>query len=210
LKLAFKFLRDGGVGPFSYFRWPLPGPDGPGDWVIAAAHGPACVRGVHACDAEHLADWMAPELWVIELAGEIFAASNKLVAPRGRLLRRVEGWNREKADAMAAVCIRRARDLTCERLRRVGEEAAADRLAACAELSAIEATARERSAGGQGEAALALGYLADAVFYAAMDPPASMFVAAHAALTEEGFARERAWQSRWLADDLGLGTLIAT
>jgi hypothetical protein len=53
-------------------------------------------------------------------------------------------------------------------------------------------------------AALARGYLADAEIYGATDPAAGIFCAAHAALTTDGFARERIWQSRWLAAQLGL------
>jgi hypothetical protein len=199
--------------------------------VIAVAHGPVCVAGVHACDAEHVAHWLAPELWVIELAGEISASAEKLVASRGRLVRRVEGWDREKARAFAAACIGRARDITCEVLRRTGEGSFADQLAACPDAESIGALAAawgaaaapqnlgstlggsaraSRAAPPNPPAALAMGYLADAVLYAPIDPSASMFCSAHTGLTEEGFARERAWQSRWLAEDLALATLLAT
>ena len=39
-------------------------------------------------------------------------------------------------------------------------------------------------------------------------PPTSAYIAAHAAMRldgAEGYSAERAWQSRWLADRLGLG-----
>lgn len=67
------------------------------------------------------------------------------------------------------------------------------------------ARARELADATTGEgAALARGYLADAILYSTLDVSASLFCAAHAALTEEAFARERTWQSRWLAAHLEL------
>ena len=168
--LAYKFLRAGSIGPFSGFRWPAPGPADPGPWVEARPFRGACGRGIHGCDADHLVYWLSDELWLIELGGEVTAADKKLIAPRGRLIRRLEAWGPALAQRLAEAAIARAREL------------------------ADAAT---------GEAAeLARGYVADAVAYSARDVGGSVFCAAHAALTPEGFARERAWQSRWLASQL--------
>ena len=168
--LAYKFLRAGAVGPFSGFPWPRPGPDGPGPWVEAAPFRGTCGAGIHGCDADHLVYWLDRELWLVELDGEVAVADKKLIAPRGRLIRRLEVWDATLARALADACITRAREL-------------AD------------------AAAGEG-AALARGYLDDAIVYSAVDVAAGLFCAAHAALTEEGFARERTWQSRWLASHL--------
>jgi hypothetical protein len=49
-----------------------------------------------------------------------------------------------------------------------------------------------------------------AVCALAGDPPASAYVAAHAAMrsdSAEGYAAERAWQSRWLMQRLALGQI---
>jgi len=170
--LAYKFLRAGAVGPFSHFAWPTPTAAGPGPWVEAAPFRGRCGGGIHGCDADHLVYWLERELWLIELGGEVAAADKKLIAPRGRLLRRVDAWGDALALELADACIARAREL-------------------------VEATA------GPG-AELARGYLADAILYKSLDVSASMFCAAHAALTEDAFARERAWQSRWLAAHLEL------
>jgi hypothetical protein len=172
--LAYKFLRAGAVGPFSGFRWPEPGPGGPGPWVEARAFRGGCGAGIHGCDADHLVYWLDEALWLIELDGEVIAADKKLIAPRGRLVRRVDAWGPALARRLADASIERARELAA------GIEAG------------IEA---ER-------AKLARGYLADAIAYSAVDVAAGLFCAAHAALTEDGFARERAWQSRWLAAQL--------
>lgn len=169
--LAYKFLRAGGVGPFSGFAWPQPWPGAPGPWVEARPFRGACGRGIHACNADHLVHWLSDALWIIELDGEIAVAGKKLIAPRGRLIRRIEAWDASLAQRFVEACVGRAREV-------------------------VAAAAPEG-------AELARGYLADAIAYSALDPGASMFCAAHAALTEEAFARERAWQSRWLAAELG-------
>lgn len=172
--LAYKFLRAGAlgpIGPFSGFRWPEPGPGGPGPWVEARPFRGACGGGIHGCDADHLVYWLSDTLWIIELGGEVVAADKKLIAPRGRLIRRVDAWNAALARRFAAACVERAREV-------------------------VAGVADDR-------AELARGYLADAITYSAVDVGAGLFCAAHAALTEAGFARERAWQSRWLAAELG-------
>jgi hypothetical protein len=168
--LAYKFLRAGAVGPFSGFAWPEPDPSGPGPWVEARPFRGGCGGGIHGCDADHLVYWLNDALWIIELDGEIAAADKKLIAPRGRLVRRVAAWTPELARRFADAGVARARELAA-------------------------------AAGGEG-AELARGYLADAITYAALDVGASLFCAAHAALTVDGFARERTWQSRWLAAQL--------
>jgi hypothetical protein len=99
---AYKFLREGRVGPFTGFRWE------PGEWVETS--GPAlCDRGVHACRTRDLPFWINTELWEIELDGEVAEGERKLVAERGRLVRRVEGWDTDAAQALADSCAARAR-----------------------------------------------------------------------------------------------------
>ena len=87
---ALKALRAGAVGPFSEFRWPTPG-DGPGQWVAASPS--PCASGVHACLRGQLPLWLHDELWEIELGGAVTTLERKVVAARGRLVRRVEGWD---------------------------------------------------------------------------------------------------------------------
>jgi hypothetical protein len=100
--IAYKFLEPGRVAPFTRFAWPE------GEWVEAdAAH--KCGRGVHACRADQLPFWLGRELWEIELGGEIVEHARKVVASRGRLVRRVEGWTTELLDAFVADLVRRTR-----------------------------------------------------------------------------------------------------
>lgn len=105
---AHKFLAEDGTGVFSRFRWPLPN-GGPGPWVEAEVD--TCRTGVHACRVEDLPYWVAPALFEIELDGEIAAESIKVVAPRGRLLRRVDSWDEATREEYSQMCIARATEL---------------------------------------------------------------------------------------------------
>ena len=103
---AYKFLRDGRVGPFSGVRWPAPG-----EWLQAAAGGGrACEEQVHACRLADLPEWMDAELWRVELDGDVRVDCGKLVADRGRLVERVATWDASFMTAFAEACTLRARD----------------------------------------------------------------------------------------------------
>ena len=166
---AYKFLADGRTGPFSGFAWPPPG-----EWVEADGPVDVCRRGVHACEVGDLPEWLSDELWRIELEGEIARTGEILVAERGRLVSRVDGWDEAAASDFARACAERLR----ERAKRDG------RFASYAEDAAntIEAAADPR------RTALV------------------SFMARHAAAEVEpgGWQAERKWQSRLLADRLGL------
>lgn len=100
--IAYKVLGDGAVAPFTRFRWP------PGAWVETDSVDP-CRSGIHACRVRDLPFWLGPELWEIELDGEIVEQERKVVARRGRLGRRVDGWNDDLLAALAASCVRETR-----------------------------------------------------------------------------------------------------
>jgi hypothetical protein len=106
--IAYKFLRAGGSSVFSAFRWPLP--DGsPGAWVEARID--PCRSGVHACRPADLPYWAGRSLYEIELDGQIVEEPTKLVASRGRLLRRITAWEDELRDAYTRMCADRAHEL---------------------------------------------------------------------------------------------------
>jgi hypothetical protein len=108
LLIAYKFLHPGGRGSFSGFTWPLPD-GGPGEWVDARVD--PCRSGIHACRPSDLPLWVGRELYEIELAGEVVEQPAKLVASRGRLLRRIGAWNDELRDAYTRMCADRAHEL---------------------------------------------------------------------------------------------------
>lgn len=107
---AYKFLRAGAIGPFTGFRWEA------GSWVEAAAAAP-CESGVHACRIEDLPYWSNDELWEVELDGDAIALAHKVVAPRGRLVRRVEAWSPAAGRELANEAAARARGLADARPR---------------------------------------------------------------------------------------------
>jgi hypothetical protein len=100
---AYKFLDDGAVGPFTSFCWPV------GEWVDAGTVDP-CLRGIHACRVRDLPVWLGRELWEIELAGDVIEQQRKVVAARGRLIRRIEAWNEQVAHDFGRFCAQRTRE----------------------------------------------------------------------------------------------------
>jgi hypothetical protein len=107
--IGYKFLLADDTTHFTGFRWPLPGRDSPGAWVQAAAD--PCRSGVHACRPADLPCWAGEVLYEVELDGDINAAPGKLVASRGRLLRRIPAWDSGVRDAFTRDCADRAHRL---------------------------------------------------------------------------------------------------
>ncbi len=65
--IAYKFLLEDRVAPFSGSTWPEPG-----EWLEAEVVD-LCRAGVHACKVSDLPYWLRSELWEVELDGEIVA-----------------------------------------------------------------------------------------------------------------------------------------
>jgi hypothetical protein len=106
--IAYKFLRPDGTSVFTGFRWELP--DGaPGRWVDARVD--PCRSGIHACRVSDLPLWVGRVLYEVELEGDVVVQRTKVVAPRGRLLRRVEAWDEGLRDAYTRMCADRAHEL---------------------------------------------------------------------------------------------------
>jgi hypothetical protein len=101
--IAHKFLAGDAVGIFSRYRWAV------GEWVEAELD--PCRTGVHACRPSDLPYWIGPELYEVELDGEILEQSLKVVASRARLTRRIDAWNDETREAYSQMCIARAAEL---------------------------------------------------------------------------------------------------
>jgi hypothetical protein len=181
---AYKFLLAGAVGPFSGVPWPVPDErDGrPGPWVEAVAGERRRCRGaVHACRLEDLPWWIGEELWEVELAEPACHVRHKLIAPRGRLLRRLVVWDRAAARAFGQACADEA-----ARWARVGRDAGED-----SELARVSATmaADARTRARQGHASTA-GYIAAHAARHVGGPPAMV--------------AERRRQAAWFAARLRL------
>jgi hypothetical protein len=190
--LAWKFFAPGAVAPFTGVRWPTGG-------FIEGRQ--AAGAGVHACALEDLPYWIDQELWQVELDGPITRARRQLIAARGRLLARVDGWPASRA-AFTAACIERTRRRVIAALRAAGDSMAADRLTA------------EREPDAEREAALAIaatgpffaGYVAD-VIRRRPYPGTCAYMAANAAAAlggAGGHDQERAEQAAWFREQLKL------
>lgn len=114
---TYKFLTADGLGLFSRFAWPVPN-GGPGAWVESEVD--PCRAGIHACRAVDLPFWIAPTLYEIELDGRVTEQTTKVVAPRGRLVRRIDAWDAEARDDWGRMCVARALELVEEAPERVG------------------------------------------------------------------------------------------
>jgi hypothetical protein len=200
--IAYKFLRSGRTGAFSGFKWPEPGV-----WVHTDGDMASCRRGIHACRLSDLPWWLADELWEIELDGPTQLDEHKILAPAGRLRSQIEGWTRACAQEYAEACAWRGRERAVQALVRTGRTNAADELAACTTLDDVRAVTC-RLADAMSDMKIILTVVGDGAASAlAGDAPASAYIAAHAAKRvdgAEGYAAERAWQSRWLVDRLAL------
>jgi hypothetical protein len=124
---------------------------------------------------EHLPVWIAPELWLVELDGSVHEVESQLRAEQGRLVRRVAGWDEAAAAAFRRSC--------ADQILELGARAAA------------------------GDPRIA-AYRADAEAFASpADANVAGWIATRAAAAvegEAGAARERARQSGWLRERLGL------
>jgi hypothetical protein len=202
--VAYKFLRSGRIGLFSRFCWP-----DPGIWVQAAGNVDACRSGIHACRTEDLPWWLADELWEIEIRDPTRVEGHKLVATAGCLRSRVAGWTPVCAQEYADACAWRARDRAVQALRLAAHAPAADALGRCETLDDMLATARQL-AEDLPDSRISLTIAGDGALRALTGAaPTSAYIAAHAAMRLDGpagYAAEREWQSRWLADRLGLRT----
>ncbi len=213
--LAYKFTGPEGRGAFTGFRWPLPRAGDPGDWVRART-AEVCVAGIHACRVEQLPHWLGPELWVIELAGDVTESPHKLVAPAGRLVGRVPGWPSAER-AFAQDCAARTLGLAVGALRDAGLGDHAEAAASAARTADLVALAGAVAADASPLVAALVGYASDCAwdidngYFAMCAYVAATAFANHSTasivqdMASAGWLQERARQARWLAAALDLG-----
>lgn len=180
---ALKFLADGSTGRFSGIAWPVPHGSEPGAWLEAGGTLELCRTGIHACLPEGLLGWLDDELWEIELGGRVEEVEDAVVGERGRLLRRVEAWDAGCAAEFVAAVSARA----------TAGDLAGDLPALAAGLRPDDVPAAGAPpAASPGAIAANVAYVAaSAVALASADPAAAL-------------ADERAWQTAWLVERLGL------
>jgi hypothetical protein len=103
LVIAYKFLRSDGTSVFTSFHWEV------GRWVEARVE--PCRSGIHACRPGDLPYWVGRALYEVELDGEITEEATKVIAPRARLVRRIDAWDDALCDAYTRMCADRAHEL---------------------------------------------------------------------------------------------------
>jgi hypothetical protein len=182
--IAYKFLATGAVGPISGRRWPRPENGRPGAWIEAHAPITLCRSGIHACLPEHLAYWLHEELWRVELEGPSVGGLDCLIAPRARLLEKVGAWSEEDGAQRFAAAVR-------------------DHAARA--IDALPAAQRGHL----------VGYVEDSswhVNHGILESPALAALCASIGVArmaspetqEDAYRRERAWQSAWIAGEMGI------
>ncbi len=95
--IAYKVLEPGRLAPFTGVVYPED------EWLEADLVEP-CRSGIHACRPGDLPYWLGPELWEVELEDDVREQMHKVVARRGRLLRRIDEWNVDLLRAFTASC----------------------------------------------------------------------------------------------------------
>jgi hypothetical protein len=204
---AYKFLDTAGRAPFTLTLWTA------GVWVEAQEAVP-CYEGVHACRAMDLSYWLAPTLWEIELEEPVVGTRHKLTSKRGRLLTEIDAYP-AVATELGAVCAWRARDRAVQALHNARAQHLAPRFAAAATLAELRGLHSDTDDATFEGTAAALAV--DTAHMALRGPSAEApFVdacsAGHAkagpggvqADFDQGYAEERAFQSAWLIERLGL------
>ena len=171
--ILYKFLDAGRRAPITGFIWPQSG------WVEASGSLSPCRNGVHACRIAHLPHWVGPELWAIDLDGEMIEGPDSVVARRGRLVRLVEDWSNGAALEFAEDCARRATTL------------AGDTGAVAGRASDARADAAE-------------GWVSAAAYIAAAVAGEVNSGSPRGSLYEQHFVAERARQAAWMKKRLNL------
>jgi hypothetical protein len=190
--VAYKFLARGAIGPVSRVPWPAVEL---GAWIAADGPVAMCRAGVHACLPDQLSFWLHEELWKVELSGELSRGVDCVIAPRGRLVERVEEWSEKSGAQRFSTAVR---------------DHAASRVAgaSAAERQALQGYVDDASwhvNHGTRESP-ALAALCASMAVAQLDAwPTRVTDKPDADALERAYRRERAWQSAWIVEAMGLG-----
>ena len=204
MPVALKFLAAGRISPFGGRRWPEPFGDAPGHWVRPAG------GEVYACRVIDLPWWLEAELWEVELEDPVATLECQLLAPAGRLMRRIQAWDEAAVLEYGAACALRARDFAVNVLREEGRTTEAETLAEPGELDGVARLARSLGADAvRRRGANLAAYVAESAARAAQGAGAAAAnIAANAAVVARrhpaAFGVEREWQARWIARRTGL------
>ena len=105
---------DGSAGVYGYGKWSLPKNGKPGRWMPKRSP-VLCKSGYHYCrNVSDLLAHLGPEIYEVEVRGEIVEGDDKAVAEEARLIRRVyeDTWTPESQRLFAVDCARAVAHLT--------------------------------------------------------------------------------------------------
>lgn len=208
----YVFLRAGRRASLDDVVWPAPDAGEPGAWAVSGAD------PIRVYPPDELLWWLDDELWAVELDGDLRREGHAVVAERGRLLGRIEGWGHQAADDLVEACAFRVRDAAATALAEAGRGDEARSLAGCLTLEALERVGSDIGQGAGDAPTRLAGFAADTALYAREAPDSvraaavAAYIAAHAlaggnktvASYEARFADERRWQAEWLSRRLRL------
>jgi hypothetical protein len=101
----YKTFSEGRIGPHSRKEWPKR----IGAWVEVEGPLVVCENGIHVARGEvELLEWLAPEVYEVEVRGERIDADEKACVRACRLVRRVDALNDRTLRLFAADCAERA------------------------------------------------------------------------------------------------------
>ena len=181
----------------------------------------ACQNGYHILKREQVILWLGPEIWEVEVDGEIIKDTEKCLVRKARLTKQLKNWNERTARLFAADCaefvlplfekkypkdnrprlaIQAARDFANGK---IGDarDAARDAEAATWAAKAIWAAKATRAAAGAARAAAGAAEAARAAAGAAEAARAAAWAAAEAAGDTE---RKRQAEKLWVILEKGI------
>lgn len=107
---GYGFTAADGRDAYDGVSWPLPLAGGPGAWAAAPAPSPLGGR-VRALGVGDLPFHLDDAMWIVELDGDVRRELRLTSGARGRLVRRIAGWDGACAADYALGCEERARAL---------------------------------------------------------------------------------------------------
>jgi hypothetical protein len=199
----YKFLDANGKCVHGTGSWHLPSGKRPGKWMPRVERLTPCRSGYHVIESDaELHEWIAPELYEVEVRGERVEKSRHVgIYHEARLIKRVSTWNERTARLFACDCAERVTHLdksgTAAQTIAVARRYA-NGLASADELRLARAVGDAAWAAGD-----AVGDAAWAAWVAAWAAAGDAAWAARAAAGDAARAAERAWQAerlRWYLD----------
>ena len=100
MTIYYKFLNTNRMAPYSGYKWPQLKHWTPE--IMAPLS--LCEIGYHITEEKYLLDWLAPQLYRVEVRGAMLRGDNKIAVGAARLVEQIDTWNERTARIFAAEC----------------------------------------------------------------------------------------------------------